>query len=67
MLEKIKALGVNVNMMTRHASLEDARRAAESFKNSVRLVVMGDDGRYWVVSAREAGILRKSGYETSIA
>lgn len=64
MLAKIKALGVNVDMMTRHACLEDAKRAARTSINMVRLVVMGDDDRYWVVSARDAGRLRKAGYET---
>jgi hypothetical protein len=63
-LTDLAALGINVNMLTRHANLEDARRSARSFANVVRLVVMGCDGRYWVVSARDAGKLRKAGYET---
>jgi hypothetical protein len=63
-LAKLAKIGVNTNLMTRHAGLEDAKRNARSFVNSMRLVVMGCDGRYWVVSAREAASLRKAGYET---
>jgi hypothetical protein len=63
MLKELASLGINVNMLTRHANLGDARRMASSFTD-VRLVVMGCDGRYWVVSARDAGKLRKVGYET---
>lgn len=63
MLEHIKKLGVNVNMLTRYKSLAAARAAALTFAD-VRLVVLGDDGRYWVLSARDAGKLRKAGFET---
>lgn len=62
-LEALKNLGINVLMLTRHTSLDDAKRTARSF-NDIRLVVMGDAGQYWVVTAREAARLRKAGYET---
>ncbi len=65
-LESLKSLGVNVGMLTRHASLAEARSAAYGFRAnaSPRLIIMGSDDRYWVVSARDAGILRKAGFET---
>lgn len=62
MLANLAKLGIDVNMLTRHASLADAFATARR-SHQIRLVVMGDDGRYWVVSAREAARLRKAGYE----
>jgi hypothetical protein len=61
----ITAHNLNLNPLTwtRHDSLKAARTFALTF-NDIRVVVLGSDGLYWVVSARDAGILRKSGFET---
>lgn len=64
MLDKLAKIGIDVNMLTRHASIEDAKIKARSYVTGIYLVVMGCDDRYWVVSARDAGRLRKAGYET---
>lgn len=63
-LNAIKALGVNTATLTRHATRADADRMAASYTaGPIRLVVLGCDGRFWVVSAKDAGRLTKAGYE----
>lgn len=65
MIDAMKKAGCRDWMTaSRYVSLSDAAKAACGFINRVYLVVMGCDGRYWVVSARDAGMLRKAGYET---
>jgi len=63
MLTAMKALGCSWMTAARYADLDSARRAAAGFSD-VRQVVMGCDGLFWVVSSKDAGKLRKAGYET---
>lgn len=64
MLAKLAALGINTNSLIRHATLAGARRDQMARTGLIFMVVQGCDGRFWVVSARDAGKLRKAGYET---
>jgi hypothetical protein len=61
-LANLAALGINTNTLARFANLAAAHAFALTF-NDIRLVVQGCDGRFWVVSARDAGRLRGMGYE----
>jgi hypothetical protein len=64
MIEAMKAAGCrDWTTAIRHVGLIEARQAAFSFRG-VRMIIMGDDGEFWVVSHRDAGVLRKAGYET---
>lgn len=62
MLTNLKNLGINTMTMIRKSTLAEAKAVARSFKD-VRLVVMGCDGQFWVVAARDAAKLRGAGYE----
>lgn len=64
MIKAMKAAGCRDWMTAgRYATIGAACKGAAGFSD-VRLVVMGDDGQYWLTSARDAAKLRKAGYET---
>jgi hypothetical protein len=47
----------------RYAKLENARNVAYNRSVKPQSILMGDDGRYWVVSRAAGETLNKAGYE----